>query len=490
MGRINRRTAILGLGAGLAATAKASALTRAARHPNIILVVVDDLRFDEFGAAGHPWLETPNIDRLAREGAMFTQAIHAIPLCSPNRASILTGQYPSRHGVTGNEARSELSHRLETFPRELQRSGYRTGFVGKWHMGNDPTPRPGFDYWVSFPGQGAIIDPPLYENGRLANVPGYVTDLLTDRALGFLKTAAPQREPFFLYLAHKAIHPDTQQRNDGSLDLSKGSRFTPAPRHAGRYADKPVPRRINYMPPDRIMPGASMEAAILRRKYATGTRQKYGVEIDASTADATVRARAEMLLSIDEGLGQIFSRLEADGVLDDTVIILTSDNGYFHGEHGLSVERRLPFEEGIRSPLLVRFPQRVAPGSQVDALVSSIDIAPTILELAGAEIGAHIQGRSFVPALTGSDAAGRADAFVEFNGDEVFDWVDDASYRAIRTRQHKLIHWIQHPDRNAFYDLESDPHELENRIADPRYALVVAALQTRLREAAAAAAGL
>lgn len=490
MSRINRRTAILALGAGLATTTAAAALATAARRPNIVLVVVDDLRFDEFGAAGHPWLETPNINRLAREGAMFTQAIHAIPLCSPNRATILTGQYPSRHGVTGNEARSELSHRLETFPRELQRNGYHTGFVGKWHMGNDPTPRPGFDYWVSFPGQGTIIDPPLYENGKLAAVPGYVTDLLTDRAVGFLKTAAQQPEPFFLYLAHKAIHPDIQQRNDGSLDLAKGSKFTPAPRHAGRYAQQPVPRRANYVPPDRIMPGDSMEAALLRRKYAAETRQKYGVEIDASTADATVRARAEMLLSIDEGLGRIFSQLDADGQLDNTVIILTSDNGYFHGEHGLSVERRMPFEEGVRSPLLVRFPPRVAPGSKVDALVSSVDIAPTILELAGAKVGTHIQGRSFVPALTGSASEGRADAFIEYNGDEVFDWVDDASYRAIRTRQHKLIHWVQHPDRNAFYELGDDPYELENRIADPRYAPVVAALQARLRDASAAAAGL
>lgn len=459
-------------------------------RPNIILIVVDDMRFDEFGAAGHPWLETPNIDRLAREGAMFTQMVHAIPLCSPNRATILTGQYPARHGVTGNEARSELSHRLATFPRALQGGGYRTGFVGKWHMGNDPTPRPGFDYWVSFPGQGTIIDPPLYENGALTPTKGYVTDLLTDRALTFLDSAARQPQPFFLYVAHKAIHPDIEQRNDGSLDLAKGSRFIPAPRHAGRYADKPVPRRPNYLPPGKVLPGDSQVSVMLTRKYAAETGKKYGVEIDASTSDATVRSRAEMLLSIDDGLGRILARLENDGLLDNTVIILTSDNGYFYGEHGLSVERRMPYEEGIKSPLLVRFPPRVASGVKVDALVSSVDIAPTILDFAGVGIGTQVQGRSFVPALTGRDGAGRADAYVEYNGDEVFDWTDDASYRAIRTRRYKLIHWVQHPERDEFYDLEVDPYEMTNRIAEPRYRSTVVTLERRLKDASAAAAGL
>ena len=487
MGRMNRRLALKTIGASLAL--EAAGRGKPTARPNIILIVVDDLRFDEFGAAGHPWLETPNIDRLAREGAMFTQAIHAIPLCSPNRASILTGQYPSRHGVAGNEARSELSHRLETFPRELQRSGYRTGFVGKWHMGNDATPRPGFDYWVSFPGQGAIIDPQLHENGRLAKVPGYITDLLTERSLAFLRSAAAGPQPFFLYLGHKAIHPDAVQRNDGSLDLDVPSRFIPAPRHEGRYAGKTVPRRPNYVPPDQLPAGNAQVAAMLSRKYAPATRARYKAEIDASSSDATVRGRAEMLLSIDEGLGRIMQQLEADGVLDNTIILFTSDNGYFYGEHGLSVERRMPFEEAVRSPLLVRAPARAKPGSRVDALVSSVDLAPSILDLAGANIGPHIQGRSFVPALSGP-APGRDHVYIEYSGDEVFEWVDDAGYRAIRTRRYKYIHWIQHHDRDAFHDLETNPYQQTNRIADPGLAPVVAELKSKLRAAVAEAVGL
>ena len=184
------------------------------KHPNIIVVVVDDLRWDELGIAGHAYLETPNIDRLAHEGAMFTSAFHAVPLCSPNRASILTGQYPSRHGIIDNVARNRASHHLRTFPQALQKAGYETAFLGKWHMGNDSTPRPGFDYWVAIPGQGRSEDPELYEDGRLHTVEGYLTDILTERAVAFIER--DRDTPFCLYIGQKAIHPDIQQRDDGS----------------------------------------------------------------------------------------------------------------------------------------------------------------------------------------------------------------------------------------------------------------------------------
>lgn len=486
MTAINRRRALqFAAAAGILAASPAVAAGR----PNIIFVLVDDLRWDEFGAAGHPWLETPNIDRLAREGAMFTQAIHAIPLCSPNRATLLTGQYPSRHGVTGNEARSELSHRLDTFPQALNAAGYRTGFIGKWHMGNDPTPRPGFDYWVSFPGQGKIIDPPLYEGGKLAVVPGYVTDLLTDRAIGFLQ-ASGKDQPFFLMLSHKAIHPDTVQRNDGSIDMTVPSEFIPAPRHAGRYATKSFPRRANYVPPDVVPPGDSHISAMLRQKYAPETRAKYGAEIDASTSEKTIRGRSEMLLSIDEGLGRLFTQLEKMGQIDNTIIIFSGDNGYFYGEHGLSQERRLPYEEAVRAPLLVRWPGKVRAGAKIDTLVSSVDLAPTVLDLAGVGIGPQVQGLSFAPALLDKTGPERQTAYIEYNGDEVFDWVDKSTYRAVRTRRFKLIHWVQDPERGELYDLTADPHEMTNLYADNRYARQRAGLEAELKRQSAAALGL
>ena len=220
-------------------SAAISGLAAEAR-PNVIMIVVDDLRHDEFAAGGHPFLETPNIDRLAAEGAMFTNAYHVTPLCSPNRASLLTGQYVSRHGILDNTSRSLASHRLDLFPRDLQAAGYLTAHVGKWHMGNDPSPRPGYDYWVSFSGQGRLTDPELYEDGGLRPVKGYITDIFTDRALQFMDRARIEERPFFLYIGHKAVHPESRQLDDGSIDLQLVRAYTPAPRHAGRSIERRV----------------------------------------------------------------------------------------------------------------------------------------------------------------------------------------------------------------------------------------------------------
>jgi arylsulfatase A-like enzyme len=347
--------------------------------------------------ADTPYLKTSNIDRLAVAGAPFTRAFHATPLCSPNRACILTGQYTARHCVYNNEDRSLLSHLLPTLPQELQRSGYTTGLVGKWHMGNDPTPRPGFDYWVSFQGQGKIIDPELYEDGRLQKVPGYVTDLLTDRALGFIRRQRNSQRPYFLYLAHKVVHPDAIQHNDGSFDIAYGTHYIAAERHRGRYSKEIFPSFRIAKTPEQGVLGSVMVQRFLERKTAESTIREFGDILDPGMAEQSIRDRAERILSVDEGLGSIFAELEQSGRLDTTAIVLTSDNGFFFGEHGLSVERRLPYEESIRNPLLVRYPGAISPGIRVEGLVSSIDIAPSVLDLARTDIGEHIQGKSFLP---------------------------------------------------------------------------------------------
>ena len=186
--------------------------------PNLIVILIDDLRFDECGITGHPYLETPHIDRLGREGAVFTNAFHTTPLCSPNRASILTGQYASRHGIIDNVARDQASHRLPNVHLALQALGYETAHVGKWHMGNDASPRPGYDYWVSFRGQGKLVDPELWEEGGLRPVTVYMTDLLNERAVAFVRR--PRRRPFALFFAHNAVHPDIIQGSDGRMDAS------------------------------------------------------------------------------------------------------------------------------------------------------------------------------------------------------------------------------------------------------------------------------
>ena len=457
--------------------------------PNFVVIVVDDMRFDEMGVVGHPILETPNIDALAASGARFTRAFHAVPLCSPNRASILTGQYPSTHGITDNVARNRTSHYLQTFPRALQAAGYETGFLGKWHMGNDPTARPGFDLWVSIPGQGRTHDPELYEDGEINVVDGYITDILTDRALEFI--GKDRDGPFCLYIGHKAIHPDVQQLDDGSVSADSYLGFRPAPRHLGRYDGQTFPQRDNVRTWPADLPGKPALRRALERKHTPEIREMFRAGSAFVDTQETMRRRAEMILAIDEGLGRIVEGLEAAGLLENTAIVFTSDNGYWYDEHALSNERRLPYEESIRTPLIVRYDGIGNPGAKIGELVSSVDLAPTLLDLAGAPIGGHIQGRSLAPLLEGRTDGWRESVLIEFYTYEYpMPWLLDMDYRAIRTKRHKYIHWMQHPDENELYDLESDPYELTNVIDDPAFDSVEAELRAALQAAALEAMGL
>jgi arylsulfatase A-like enzyme len=181
--------------------------------PNFLVILIDDLRYDEYGAGGHPYMKTPHIDRIAYEGALFERAFHTTPICSPNRASIMTGQYASRHGIIDNVARDAMSHRLPNYHLQLQKLGYETAHVGKWHMGNDGMPRPGYDYWVSFDGHGRLIDPKLNHDGKYVQHQGYITDIMNKLAVDFLERS--RSKPFSLFFAHKAVHPDAVQAADG-----------------------------------------------------------------------------------------------------------------------------------------------------------------------------------------------------------------------------------------------------------------------------------
>ena len=221
------------------------------RKPNFIVVLIDDLRFDELGICGHPYMKTPNIDRIGHEGAMFTAAFHTTPLCSPNRASIITGQYASRHGIIDNVARDAHSHRLPNYHAILQRLGYETAHVGKWHMGNSGGPRPGYDRWVSFPGHGSIVDPVLNIDGDERQHKGYITDLLNEHAVEFLRQQ--RSKPFALFFAHKAVHPDAFQAADGTIDLSKGGY------RAGAAPCRPLQGRALPAPAQRAAAGRGGE---------------------------------------------------------------------------------------------------------------------------------------------------------------------------------------------------------------------------------------
>ena len=438
------------------------------RPPNIVFVLVDDMRWDEFGAAGHPFVETPNMDRLAREGARFLNAFATTPLCSPSRASLLTGQYARTHGIVDNTARK--SHELPTFPRDLQQHGYRTGFFGKWHMGNDDSPRPGFTRWVAMPGQGEAIDPLLNVDGTQQRVKGYVTDVLTDYAEQFIQSAGDQ--PFLVYLAHKALHPNIVQQNDGSLVAVPGQPggFVAAERHRGRYADRPMPRRANAFKPPLDKP------ALLRR---IDNLPPLGRE--TATTDDEIRGRLEMLLGVDDSLGRLLKALEKRGALDNTVVVFTSDHGYFYGEHGLNEERRLAYEETIRIPLLVRYPRRVPAGATPGELVLSIDLAPTLLALAGLTPAATIQGRSLLPIVERTGADWRASFLIEYYSDTVFPRIRNMGYAAVRTDRYKLIEYRELTGMDELYDLEADPLEEHNLFGRAEAAPTLARMRSELQ---------
>ncbi len=447
-----------GLNASLPGIARAGAV-----RPNIVVVVIDDLRWDELGFSGHPYLETPNIDRLAKTSANFTRAFHTTPLCSPNRACILTGEYVTKHGIYNNVGRDRLSAQLRTFTRTLQSAGYQTAHIGKWHMGDSAKPRPGYDYWVSFAGQGKIVDPELHEDGGLHQVSGYITDLLTDRAVDFIEKRRDRSKPFCLFLGHKAIHPDTIQRADASIDTSGPQGYLAAPRHRGRYADQVYPKARSADPMDASRIGSEVLRRIMQRKSSPDTLREFGATINEGADQQGIRDRAEMMLAVDESIGRLLATLEAQGLTDDTVFVFTSDNGYFFGEHGLTVERRFPYEECIRSPLLFRYPAQFQPGDQVVGLVSMIDIAPTLLQLAGVPLTPNLQGRSLLPLATRTTDSWRSSVLVEYySHDQPMPWVLDVDYRAIRTQRHKLIHWVQYPELDELYDLDEDPLEMQN----------------------------
>ncbi len=438
----------------LAALCLALSALAAEPRPNILLVVVDDLRFDDFGAAGHPFARTPHLDRVAREGAQFKNFFAVTPLCSPSRANILTGLETRHHGILDNTDRSPLSHRLPTFARTLQAAGYNTGFIGKWHMGNDPTPRPGFDYWVSMKGQGEVADPELFENGRLARAPGYVTDIFTQRAVSFIEQR--RTAPFMLMLSHKALHPNKVQRADGTTEAIGEGGFIPAERHKTLYAEGRPPRRKNYAVPPKGKP--ALERPIPGLKP---------LGPDTVTPDETIRDRLRMLAAVDEGLGQILAALEKQGALDRTVVMVVGDNGYFYGEHGLSEERRLAYEESIRLPLLVRYPPLVKAGAEPAAMSLTTDLAPTIVGLAGAPAMAGIDGRSLVPLFTRPPADWRSSFLIEYSSDIVFPRMLKMGYDAVRTERYKYIRYRELEGMNELYDLRDDPFELTNLIATP-----------------------
>jgi len=456
------------------------------QRPNFVVILIDDLRYDEFGAGGHPYMKTPNVDRIAREGALFERAFHTTPICSPNRASVMTGQYASRHGVIDNVARDAMSHRLPNYHLELQKLGYETAHIGKWHMGNDGKPRPGYDRWVSFDGHGRLDDPVLNVDGAYEKKSGYITDLLNGLALEFLEK--PRRRPFSLFLAHKAVHPDAEQAADGTLQLTG---YRPAQRHKELYKGCVFPRYPNMLAPAEVVKQKPAWAEAFELKKSD--RSKAMLEVLHAGGQEEIRLRAAMMASVDEGIGGIFQALERGGQLDNTLILFFGDNGYFFGEHGLGPERRFAYEAGIRAPFAVRFPPLIRQHAKKRELVICQDIAPTLIELAGGRPGPQVQGRSLKGLFARGRKPWRKSFLVEYWAEQAMPWLVGMTYKAVRTDRYKLIHWVNRGragELDELYDLEKDPWELKNLIASRAHAPVREKLKKELKRLVAEAVGL
>jgi len=457
-----------------------------ARKPNFLVILVDDLRFDEFGAGGHPYMKTPHIDRIAHEGALFERAFHTTPICSPNRASIVTGQYASRHGIIDNVAREAASHRLPNYHLELQRLGYETAHIGKWHMGNSGAPRPGYDFWVAYDGHGRLNDPNLNINGTYVQHTGYVTDIMNTMAVDFINR--PHDKPWSLFFAHKAVHPDAEQAADGVVKMDG---YRVAERHRNLYRDAIFPPTPNMLPAAEIIKQKPAWTEALQLRTLPASRAILDPIFAGQQEE--IRLRARMMAAVDEGVGMILEALERKGELDNTCIVFLGDNGYFFGEHGLGPDRRFPYEEGIRSPFTVRFPKRVRAGARIRDLVICQDIAPTLIELAGGKPGKHIQGRSLLPLFKGNRKGWRKSLLVEYWAENAYPWLVGMTYKAVRTDRYKYIRWVnraRNGELDELYDLEKDPYEIANVIRRPALRPVREKLQRELRRLVTEALGL
>lgn len=466
---LSRRTllasSLLGGAVPSASTAQPRPPVRARdRRPNVVFVITDDLRYDGLSCTGHAFAKTPHLDRLAKEGVTFTNFFTAVPLCSPSRASFLTGLYPHTHRIINNDKHglAEISHTLVTFPRLLHESGYETAFIGKWHMGFEDSRRPGFDHWVSFRAQGLYINPVVNVDDQRRQLRGYMTDFLNEQAVQFVKR--PRRQPFALFLAHKAVHYP----------------YLPAPRHDGLYADathrapevpaedrdgKPALRLRHPQPID-----------VLRMTDSTPEPQESRRGRPVSP-DAVVRDQARCMASVDDGMGMILDALRRTGELDNTLIVFTSDNGFLMGEHGQFDQKRWAYEESIRIPFLARYPKLVSAGSRREQMAVSVDVLPTMLELAGVRWDGPLHGRSLLPVLRDAKAPLRdsflTEYFVEKTG-PIPDW------QAVRTERWKYVRYPAHPGLDELYDLAADRREIRNLAGKPEQAEPLRAMRTEL----------
>lgn len=442
------------------------------KQPDIVFVLVDDLRWDALGFLDHPYVETPHIDKLREQGANMQNAFVTTSICCPSRATFLTGTLASQHGVIDNESAEYDPDLTPPLTKYLKEAGYKTAMIGKWHMGYRADPRRYFDFWLSFEGQGVYHDPIYNINGENIQHTGYTTDLLTDYTIEFIESQ-PKDQPYFAMLSHKAVHEP----------------FEPAPRHLEAFgAETTTPTPVSWTTDFSDKPDWQKRDAWRDVRWHYRTRDIEEEQLpdyippEPWVGNTSYVDQLRCLASVDDGIGRIIEALRKRGTLDNTLIIFTSDNGYFHLEHR-RWDKRLAYEESIRIPMVVVYPGKIEGGSTVTQMISNADFAPTVLDYAGLNVPQQMQGASMKPLFEEENPTWRDTFFYEYWKDLVH---SIPTMTAVRTDRYKLVTYPEIDDIDELYDLQEDPHELTNLVADPAYADVYADMQRRMAQQIAA----
>ncbi len=502
---------ILGMIALSACESKKSEQSEVRSRPNIIFIMSDDHAYQAISAYGSNLIKTPNIDRLASQGMRFDQAFVTNSLCAPSRAVILTGKFSHLNGLRDN--RQQFDSTQQTFPKILQAAGYQTAMFGKWHLKTQPT---GFDDWEVLPGQGDYYNPDfLTPNGKITKQ-GYVTDIITNLALNWL-AKIDTTKPFLLMYQHKAPHREWMPAQNHLTDTKQSPIPEPATLfddYSGRgkaahEAEMRISQNMGLSNDTKIRPEVLEKMGLKDKEfmkwYVTAYEHNYNqmndeekknwdtaygpindqFEKDPPTGDSLTRWKYQRFMqdylatieSVDDNVGRLLDYLDKTGLAKNTIVVYTSDQGFYLGEHGW-FDKRFMYEESFRTPLLVRWPGKIQPGSVNNDLVQNLDFAETFLDAAGATIPVDMQGQSIVPLFSGNDNNWR-DAlyyhYYEYPGIHAV-----KRHYGIRTKQYKLIHFYYDIDEWELYDLKKDPHEMKNVIDDAEYSQVKDELMQKL----------
>jgi len=481
---MSRWILLVGVGAGI------SLAVAEEERPNILFVFSDDHTTQALSAYGHPLelLETPNMDRLAEEGMLFERCLVTNSICGPARAAILTGKYSHENGFYMNGNRFDGSQ--ATFPKLLQGAGYETAIFGKWHLASDPT---GFDEWHILPGQGDYYNPPMIDNGERVVHEGYTSDVITDLTIEWLKERDDSK-PFMLMSQHKAPH----------------RAWDPAPRHLGFDDDREYPLAETLFDdhsglggPERnqdMSIAETMNARDLKLKergrltpeqleawrgyYEPRNREMRsagleGRELVEWKYQRYLHDYLACVKAVDENLGRLLEYLEESGLAENTVVVYSSDQGFYLGEHGW-FDKRWIYEESLTTPLLARWPGVIEPGSRCGELVSNLDFARTFLDIAGVEAPAEMRGASLVPLMRGKTPE-------DWREDFYYHYYEFPGAHSVRrhygvvTDRYKLFHFYEEEvDEWRLIDREKDPHEIDDKYGDEDYAGVQEELHARL----------